>query len=218
MGHSIGMNVVSAFIDDYGTDGITGMFVYDQSPKNLASGIPEVASFPPGIATYPPDQFNALVDSLGTFSRGSGYVNVPADLTAMLGGPTGNPVLDPERPAPSFLLQESRWKQWQRFANRLNGKALGLLFSSTITGDYTDIYRVVRMSRMPVLVYGGKSNIVPWRAMQWVHRQLPRSEFMLFNEQVGVHGAFLNPAPSGDTFMRRLRSFLERRVRPRAEG
>ena len=92
------------------------------------------------------------------------------------------------------------------------------MFWSTITQDYTDTYRVVRDSHMPVLVYGGKSSIVPWKAMQWVHQQLPGSEFMLFGTQVGVHGAFLNPPPSGTTFMRRVRSFFERRIRPRANA
>lgn len=216
MGHSIGMNVVTEYVDDYGTDGITGMFVYDQSPKNLDVGEPEAASFPPGIATYPVTALLSFVDTFGAFDRGRGYVNVPKNTRLLLGGPTGNPVLDPANPQPAFLLRESTWRQWQRFANRLNGKALGLMFWSTITQDYTDTYRVIRDSRMPVLVYGGKSSVVPWRAMQWVHDQLPRSEFMLFDEHVGVHGAFLNPGPSGATFMRRVRSFFERRIRPRA--
>lgn len=218
MGHSIGMNVVTEYVDDYGTDGITGMFVYDQSPKNLDVGQPAVASFPPGIATYPVTALLSFVDTFGVFERGRGYVNVPDDTRLMLGGPTGNPVLDPANPQPAFLLREATWRQWQQFANRLNGKALGLMFWSTITQDYTDTYRVIRDSRMPVLVYGGRSSIVPWKAMRWVHEQLPRSEFMLFDERVGVHGAFLNPAPSGATFMRRVRSFFERRIRPRANA
>ena len=218
MGHSIGMSVVTGYIDTYGTRGITGMFVYDQSPKNLDVGQPEVASFPPGIATYPVSALNTFTDTFGVFERGHGYVNVPTNNRLMLGGPTGNPVFDPANPQPAFLLRESDWKQWQKFANRLNGKALGLMFWSTITQDYTDTYRVVRDSHMPVLVYGGKSSIVPWKAMQWVHQQLPGSEFMLFGTQVGVHGAFLNPAPSGTTFMRRVRSFFERRIRPRANA
>lgn len=218
MGHSIGMNVVTEYVDDYGTTGLTGMFVYDQSPKNLDVGLPAVASFPPGIATYPVTALLSFVNTFGVFERGRGYVNVPNDNRLMLGGPTGNPVFDPANPQPAFLLRESTWKQWQQFANRLNGKALGLMFWSTITQDYTDTYRVIRNSRMPVLVYGGKSSIVPWKAMQWVHEQLPGSEFMLFDERVGVHGAFLNPAPSGTTFMRKVRSFFERRIRPRANA
>jgi pimeloyl-ACP methyl ester carboxylesterase len=216
MGHSIGMNVVAEYISDHGTDGLTGLFVYDQSPKNLAEGVPADPSFPPGIATYPTDRFTALVASLARFAPGRGYLNVPRDLRLMLGGPTGDPVLDPARPAPAFLLEQSRWREWMRFAGRLNGKALSLLFWSTITQDYTDVYRVVRASGIPVLVYGGRSSIVPWQAMRWVHRQLPGSELMLFGPRVGVHGAFLNPPPSGEVFMDRLRGFLDRRVRPRA--
>jgi len=218
MGHSIGMSVVTEYVDIFGTRGITGMFVYDQSPKNLDIGQSAAASFPPGIATYPVLTATELVESFGVFERDYGYVNVPANNIVMLGGPSGNPVLDPANPQPSFLLRESTWKQWQQFADRLNGKALGLMFWTTMTQDYTDIYRVIRNSHMPVLVYGGKSSIVPWEAMQWVHEQLPGSEFILFDEQVGVHGAFLNPEPSGTTFMRMVRSFFERRIRPRANS
>lgn len=68
----------------------------------------------------------------------------------------------------------------------------------------------VRKARAPTLVYGGRSSIVPWRTMRWVHEQVPGSEFMLFGRKVGVHGWFLNPDPSGASFMRRVSSFFDR--------
>jgi pimeloyl-ACP methyl ester carboxylesterase len=212
-GHSLGMNVVTEYISDYGTTGLDGLFVYDQSPKNLAGSDPENASFPPGIATYPIDQFTQLVDSFESFTPKQGYVNVKTNVRAMLGGPTGNPVFDPTHPAPAFLLRAADWYSWARFADRMNGKVLSLLFWSSITSDYTDVYRLVAKAKVPTLVYGGKSSLVPWRAMQWVHEQVPGSEFMLFGQDVGVHGAFLNPPPSGPRFMRTVKSFLDRRVR-----
>jgi pimeloyl-ACP methyl ester carboxylesterase len=212
-GHSLGMNVVTEYISDYGTRGLEGLFVYDQSPKNLAGSEPENGSFPPGIATYPLGEFTRLVASYEVFDPKAGYPNVAADVRAMMGGPTGDPVFDPKAPAPAFLLRAADWRRWAHFADRMNGKVLSLLFWSSITSDYTDVYRRVAHAGVPTLVYGGKSSLVPWRAMRWVHRQIPGSEFMLFGRDVGVHGAFLNPPPSGTRFMRTVRSFLDRRVR-----
>ena len=135
-----------------------------------------------------------------------------ADLKLMLGGHDGDPVLNLATKDPSFVLTEEAWNEWATFADTMNGKAISLLFSSSITSDYSDVYQLVAASKIPVLVYGGKSSIVPWTAMQWIHDQIPDSEFMLFDENVGVHGAFLNPAPSGDVFMDTVHSFFSRRV------
>lgn len=215
MGHSMGMNVVAEYISDFGTADLTGLFVYDQSPKNLDDGVdPENATFPPDVATYPMDQFNQLIASFQDYDPSTGYAEVPTSVRQMLGGPSGDPVFNPTTQDPAFVLTERAWRQWASFADTMNGKALSLLFWSTMTSDYTDVYRVVRESHLPVLVYGGESSIVPLKAMRWVHEQLPGSEFLVFGKGVGVHGAFLNPPPSGDDFMTAVRSFLDRRVRP----
>lgn len=212
IGHSLGMNVVCEYVSDFGLTDVNGLFVYDQSPKNLDIGIPEADSFPDGIATYPVGDFANLVDSFAAFTPGQGYTNVGADLKLMLGGPDGDPVLNPAALDPSFVLTKQAWDEWSVFADSMNGKVISLLFASSITSDYTDVYRLVAESKIPVLVYGGRSSVVPWAAMQWIHDQIPGSEFMLFDENVGVHGAFLNPAPSGDVFMGTVRSFFSRRV------
>ena len=212
IGHSLGMNVICEYIGDFGLTDVNGLFVYDQSPKNLFIGVAEAGSFPEGIATYPVADFSNLVDSFAAYSADQGYMNVDADLKLMLGGPDGDPVLNPATNDPSFVLTEKTWDEWATFADTMNGKAISLLFSSSITSDYTDVYRLVAASRIPVLVYGGKSSIVPWTAMKWIHDQISGSELMLFEENVGVHGAFLNPAPSGDVFMDTVHSFFSRRV------
>jgi non-heme chloroperoxidase len=212
IGHSLGMNVVCEYLSDFGLADVSGLFIYDQSPKNLDIGIPESGSFPAGIATYPLGDFANLVETFAVFTPEQGYPNVGTDLTMMLGGPDGDPVLNPAALDPSFLLTKQAWDEWSTFANSMNGKVISLLFASSITSDYTDVYRLVAESKIPVLVYGGKSSVVPWAAMQWIHDQIPGSEFMLFDENVGVHGTFLNPAPSGDVFMATMRSFFSRRV------
>ncbi len=212
IGHSLGMNVVSEYMSDFGLADINGLFVYDQSPKNLDLGIPEAGSFPAGVATYPVSDFSDLVDSFATYLPGEGYRNVDTELKLMLGGPDKDPVLNPASPDPSFVLTKQAWDEWAAFADTMNGKAISLLFASSITSDYTEVYRLVAESKIPVLVYGGKSSVVPWAAMQWIHDQVPGSEFVLFDEKVGVHGAFLNPAPSGEVFMETVRSFFSRRV------
>ena len=212
IGHSLGMNVICEYISDFGLADVTGLFVYDQSPKNIGIGVAEAGSFPAGIATYPVEDFSNLVDSFAAYSAGQGYMNVDADLKLMLGGPDGDPVLNSATNDPSFVLTEKAWDEWAAFVDTMNGKAISLLFSSSITSDYSDVYRLVAESKIPVLVYGGKSSIVPWTAMKWLHDQIPGSELMLFDENVGVHGAFLNPAPSGDVFMSTVHSFFSRRV------
>ena len=218
MGHSLGMNVVSEFLSNFGTQDITGLFVYDESPKNFSRDVvlPEDDTFPPDVAVFPVANFAVTVQEFAAYRSGSGYYQVPKTVRQLMGGDSGNPVYNPETKEPAFVLTEAAWDLWAPFADRMNGKILSLLFWSSITNDYTDVYRLVRESGMPVLVYGGKVSLVPWQAMQWVHEQLPGSEFMLFDENVGVHASFLNPPPSGDEFMDRLRHFLDQRVRPRA--
>ncbi|MGI9187078.1 MAG: alpha/beta fold hydrolase [Gaiellales bacterium] len=217
MGHSIGMNVIDEYIADMGLTGVTGLFIYDQSPANLAEAQIADATFPSGFATYPTALFTQLIHSFGEWdATAHRYPNTRVDIRAMMGGPTGDPVQDLANPHPAFLLEESAWRDWMRFAGRINGKVISLELWSSLTNTYTDVYHQIAASGIPVLVYGGKSSVVPWHAMRWIHEQLPGSEFMLFPEGVGVHGIFLNPPPSGTDFMRRVHSFLDRRVRPRA--
>jgi non-heme chloroperoxidase len=216
MGHSLGVNAILEYISDQGTDGISGFFILDQSPVNLAAAPRSDAGFPASLATYPMEKFINLSSSIAQWDPVKGYVNVPKGMLEMLGGPANNPVYNPAKPAPTFVLTQEAWDIWAPFANAMNGKVVSLAFWSSITQDYTDVYRTIARSRIPVLVFGGKMSIVPWTAMQWVHDQIPGSEFMLFDEKVGVHTPFLNPPPSGSQFMDTFRRFLDRSVKPRA--
>ena len=74
------------------------------------------------------------------------------------------------------------------------------MFWNSIVADYSGVFRIIRNGNIPVLIYGGKSSIVPWKAMQWTHDQLPNSELMLFESDVGVHGAFFKSAPLLELF------------------
>lgn len=208
IGHSLGWNVVSEYIVEYGLAGVNALFAYDQSPKNLAGGGDSASDFPDGIATYPRHQAWKFSRQLEVFRNGA-YPKVAQSVRAMLGGTTGNPVLDSSTQADAFVLTQEAWRDWRRFANRINGHVLSRMFWSSITSDYTGVYRRVRDAGVPMLVYGGRSSVVPWQAMRWVHDQVPGSEFMLFGPTSGVHGAFLNPGPSGERFMSQVRSFFE---------
>lgn len=209
-GHSMGGNVLYSYVSQFGTASLDGLFIYDQSPKNLVDGTPEDASFPSDAASYPMDAFLDTVASLPVFSTSDGYSNVPSDLTSLLGGIDGQPsILDPANPTPSFVMTQAAWDNWMAFADQLNGKILSVLFWSTLVSTYTDVMTTIAHSNVPVLVYGGKSSIVPWETMQWVHEKIPNSTFMLFDESVGVHGAFLNPEPSQSVFYDGVRSFLD---------
>ena len=90
----------------------------------------------------------------------------------------------------------------------------GTLLWNTLSNDYSDVYRVVAQSGMPVLVYGGESSVVPWKAMQWVSEQVPDSEFMLLGKEDGVHAPHLSPPSLREKFMNGVLDFLDRRVRP----
>lgn len=215
IGHSMGMNVVYQFILENGTNEMTGLFIYDQSPKNLVVGIPEDVLFPTDIATYPVDQFLELVNSLAEFTSQGGYVNTQKDIRCMLGGSeTADPIYDPSTKKPAFMLTKEAWDLWAPFAYQMNGKVLSMMFWNSIVADFSGVFEIIRNGNIPVLIFGGKSSIVPWKAMQWAHDQLPGSELMLFESDVGVHGAFLNPPPSGTIFMDRLRNFLDQKVLP----
>jgi non-heme chloroperoxidase len=211
MGHSLGGNVLYSFVSQYGTKALSGLFIYDQSPKNLAVGTAENARFPL-YASYPMADVLNLVSESALYTPRDGYYMLPSVLRTMLGGPDGNPVLDPKHPSPSFVLEQDTWDCWNEFAENMNGKVVSMLLWNTLVSSYTDVIHTIKKSKLPVLVYGGKMSIVPWQAMRWVHEQLPGSEFILFDEQVGVHGAFLNPDPSGCEFMDRVRDFLDRCV------
>lgn len=208
IGHSLGWNVVSEYIVEYGLADVDALFAYDQSPKNLADGGDSGSGFPAGVATYPRSQAWKFSRQMEVFRNGD-YPQVAQSVRAMLGGSTGNPVLDPSTREAAFLSTQEAWRDWRRFANRINGHVLSRMFWSSITSDYTGVYRSVRDGGVPLLVYGGRSSVVPWQAMQWVHDQVPGSEFMLFGPANGVHGAFLNRGPSGERFMSQVRSFFD---------
>lgn len=210
IGHSLGWNVVSEYIVEYGLDDVDALFAYDQSPRNLAGGGNSGSDFPAGLATYPRRQAWKFSRQMEVFRNGA-YPKVAQSVRAMLGGSTGNPVLNPHTREPAFLSTQQAWRDWRRFANRINGHVLSRMFWSSITSDYTGVYQRVRDAGVPLLVYGGRSSVVPWKAMQWVHDQVPGSEFMLFGSAHGVHGVFLNPGPSGQRFMSRVQSFFVRR-------
>lgn len=208
IGHSLGWNVICEYMRRYGLDDVVALFAYDQSPKNLAGGDDLDSDFPKGIATYPRSKAWEFSKQMGVFSNGS-YPKVAESIRALLGGVAGGaPVFNPQTQDPAFLLTTNAWDEWARFANQINGHVLSRMFWSSITSDYTDIYPKVRAAGVPMLVYGGKSSVVPWQAMKWVHQQVPGSEFMLFGSSNGVHGAFLNPGPSGARFMAGVRSFF----------
>ncbi|MCY2978801.1 MAG: alpha/beta hydrolase [Planctomycetota bacterium] len=216
LGHSMGMSVVAELISNNGTKGITGLVVYDQSPVNMDIGVPENSTFPADIqSTYPFLPLVGMVESYPVFETKKNYVNVRHNVKQMLGG---EPVLNPCNPKPAFVLTEEAWLRWAEFADGINGKVLSTLLWNTLSNDYSDVYRVVAQSGMPVLVYGGKSSIVPWRAMQWVSEQVPDSEFMLFEKEDGVHAPHLSPPPLREKFMNGVLSFLDCRVRPKARG
>ena len=212
MGHSMGMSVVAEVISNYGTQEISGLIVYDQSPVNMIIGVPENGSFPAGEIPYQFCPIVGMVQSYPVFEPTKDYVNVPHNVKQMLGG---NPVYNPLTKQPAFVLTEEAWNSWARFANQLNGKVLSTLLWNTLSNDYTDVYGIISQSGMPVLVYGGKSSLVPWEAMKWVSQQIPESELMLFEKDVGVHAPHLSPPPSGQRFMLGVADFLDRRVRPR---
>ena len=217
MGHSLGGNVLYSFVSSYGLDEISGLFIYDQSPKNLADGTAENATFPTGIASYPMDSFERLVRKLPSYKPDLGYHNVESGVRKMLGGGNRPPVFNPRDPGPAFVLTEEGWERWAPFAYNMNGKVLSLLFWNTLVNTYSDVFLQIANSGVPVLVYAGKASIVNWRAMQWVHEQIPDSELILMDEEVGVHASFLNPPPSGPEFMNRVRDFFDRRVRPEVD-
>ena len=104
----------------------------------------------------------------------------------------------------SLMLQLTGWWVWRRW-QRLG---TGLVFCGTL---------ILVLGSMSVWTYETRRS-AEYQYAPLPVEQLPGSEFMLFDRQVGVHGAFLNPPPSGTTFMRRVRSFFERRIRPRANA
>ncbi len=209
-GHSLGGNVLYSYVSQFGTRRLNGLFIYDQSPKNLEPGTAADATFPTEYASYPMDAFLDMVAELPEWTDEDGYVNVEAGVTQMLGGVDGQPsVLDPDDPQASFVMTIDAWNRWTDFSYRLNGKMLSLLFWNTLVSTYTDVMTTIRESGVPVLIYGGKVSIVHWEVMQWVHEEIPGSTFMLFDESVGVHAAHLNPEPSRSVFYDGVRTFLD---------
>ena len=216
MGHSMGMNVLYQYMQDYGTTEIAGLFINDESPKNLGVSPAENSLFPPDLASFPISKFIDMQNSFAPlFNNKEGYVNLQKNVRVSLGGSAdSNPVYNPKTKSPAFLMTQEGWNEWAPFAYQMNGKVFSMMFWNCIVGDYTGVMPIIRNGNFPVLVYGGKSSLVPWKAMQWVHDQLPGSELMLFEEGVGVHAAFMNPPPSGTVFMNRFRNFLDVKVRP----
>lgn len=218
-GNSLGMTVVYEYIQNHGTSEIAGLFINDVSPKNLGVSPAENNAFTPELASFPVNDFIGIAKGLapepGSQQDAAKIKKSVLRLLAMGDSPSPNPVYDPLSNQPASFLTQELWDAWAPFAYQINPKVIAMTFWNNSVADYTGVFPIIQNGNIPVLIYSGKSSIVPWKAMQWVHDQLPGSEFMLFEKDVGVHFAFLNPPPSGTIFMNRLRQFLDVKVRPK---
>jgi len=134
IGHSIGMNVVSQYLHQFGADDFGALFAYDESPRILKGGSPAPADFPLGVVSYPRSVAKQLRARLAVFD-GESYPQVPASVRAMLGGPAGDLVFNPVTEAPSFVLTQKSWGRWRAFADRINGTVLSRMFWSSVSSD-----------------------------------------------------------------------------------
>jgi len=115
MGHSMGMNVLYQYMQDYGTTEIAGLFINDESPKNLGVSPAENSLFPPNLASFPILKFIDIQSSFEPlFNNKQGYVNIQKNVRVSLGGSAdSNPVYNPKTKAPAFLMTQEGWNEWQ---------------------------------------------------------------------------------------------------------
>ena len=184
LGHSMGSSVIWAYLDAYGEDRLAGLVIDDQpTAMTLLDHESDTAKKQAG-AIFPWPQLNATC--------------------AGLSGPTGAGV---RRQMISAMLSEQISTNDRHWILAENDKfpsqhAATLLFNSS-TQDWRDL---IRRIKLPTLIIGGKSSVVPPESQRWIHSQLPGSQLEIFpSDQGGYHFGFLeNPT----RFNELVRSFI----------
>ena len=184
LGHSMGCSVIWAYLDTYGQDRLAGLVIDDQpTAMTLLDHESDTAKKQAGaIFSWP--QLNASCASL---SGSDG----PAFRRQMISAMLSDQISTNDR---NWILGEN-----DKFPSQ---HAATLLFNSS-TQDWRDL---IRRIKLPTLIIGGESSVVPPESQRWIHSQLPGSQLEIFpSDQGGYHFGFLeNPT----RFNELVRSFI----------
>lgn len=173
LGHSMGCSVIWCYWDLYGAEHLSKILLIDQMP----------------MATRNPDWSDEEAKTYGAiFTAESLYQTINA-----LAGPEG---VETTKGFIGNMVTEAMTAETRDWMIACNLKlprahAATLLFHHA-TQDWRD---TIPRLRLPTLVVGGRSSLIPWVACQWIHEQIPGSRLEIFEEaEGGQHFMFVeNP-------------------------
>ncbi len=170
LGHSMGAAVIFAYIELFGSDGISKIILDDQ---------------PSALTLSEKESEQALAEAGAIFS----FKHLGAVCTALRWG-------NAEETTRKMLQDMLSSSLFAEQGNRLLRENLKLLRQSAAALLWdcalNDWRSLIPQIDVPVLVIGGKASLVPWQSQQWIHHQIKGSVCeILDEEQGGYHFSFL---------------------------
>ena len=173
LGHSMGCSVIWCYWDLFGSDRVSKLILADQPPFVTSN---------PAWDAEELEAAGALMD-----------IDAVVKMCNAIAGPDGHATtVDYINRLVSSSMSDKE-KAWIIRRNlRLPRQHAATLLYNSSSQDWRD---VIPRINIPTLVVGGKASFIPWKSQVWVHRQIPDSQIVLFEEdEGGYHFMFIEGA------------------------
>lgn len=183
LGWSMGASVLWAFIDQYGTARLDGVIFVDEPASVMRQHDMSDEDAVNAGALF---DAAALAGLAAQIAGGEGHATRSAFLDSMV-----TKTIAPDLKA--FLLAENLIT---------DGRDAASLIVNHCMIDWRDIFARVDV---PALVIGGRVSHVAPRSQEWIHRQIPHSELVIFEaDQGGAHFPFIEAPDIFNTVLERF--------------
>ena len=184
MGHSMGNSVMWAYLQMFGEERLERLIIVDE---------PTMLTINPAWTEEERLQKGAMFTSEQLWQSCND-----------LAGSDGDQVTDAfVRNLLSPMIDEAD-QQWIVRENlKMPRSAASALLYNHGSQDWTE---TIKRIRLPTLVFAGRGSKSPWQGQQWIHQQIPGSEFCLLEEDEGGHHFMFLENPI--RFNQAVRSFL----------
>lgn len=187
MGHSMGTSVIWGYYDLFGSDRLAKLILVDQMPFITSNPAWSKEELEAAGAIFTPQALyetcNAIAGPKGVETR-----------TGFVGGMF--PCLKvTEIPEYNWIVRENL---------KFPPEYAATLLYNHCTQDWRPLLKRIKL---PTLVVGAKCSHIPWKSMEWVSKQIPGAELLMFQgkEDGASHFMFLeNP----EKFNKAIRAFL----------
>lgn len=163
LGHSMGCSVIWCYYDLYGSERLSRLILVDEPPLLTSNPTWTAEELQNSGAIFDPAAVTGTVNAL---AGPDGEATTIGFIGGML---TKN--------CPADL------KEWIIARNfRMPREHAATLLYNHCHQDWRD---VIPRIGLPTLLVGGRVSLVPWKSVDWMHRQIPGSTLVIFEEEEG---------------------------------